>query len=351
LNSECDSALCNTQNGTCVSGTTIAYASPSGSSNSACTQSDPCTLTRALAVVDATRNNIVLAPGTYTTTTAPALAGGFTINVYGPGTIVNPPNVRSGTTLHLSNLSVQGTFDCRPTSVGAAMPTLDLFDVDVTSTQGIIGFPCVIKLRRVRVSGAQLSPVVGDGETAGVGGATVNRGSVVTIDQSVLEGPDTDPPVLLRHFSSVQIANSVLRGGPLNTGAINFDQTTLASTVSFSTFYNATLVCPNSAAILTSRNNVYLNERANPPANTVANSSCVHYYDLIKPQATAPGGANNILNQDPRFANGANGDFHLIVGSPAIDAADPTASEPIDLEGTTRPQGAARDIGAFEYKP
>jgi beta-glucanase (GH16 family) len=38
----------------------------------------------------------------------------------------------------------------------------------------------------------------------------------------------------------------------------------------------------------------------------------------------------------------------LLAGSPAIDAADATASPAIDQRGTPRPQGAGHDIGAFE---
>jgi hypothetical protein len=59
----------------------------------------------------------------------------------------------------------------------------------------------------------------------------------------------------------------------------------------------------------------------------------------------------NILNVDPKLANPSIGDFHLLVGSPAIDAADPNATLDTDYDGITRPQGTARDIGALEYKP
>jgi hypothetical protein len=83
----------------------------------------------------------------------------------------------------------------------------------------------------------------------------------------------------------------------------------------------------------------------------VTGTQCSHSYDLIKPQSATPTGANNILNQDPRFVDGANGDFHLVAGSPAIDAADPAATNAVDYDGTARPQGTGRDIGAFEYKP
>lgn len=44
-------------------------------------------------------------------------------------------------------------------------------------------------------------------------------------------------------------------------------------------------------------------------------------------------------------------DFHLMVGSPAIDAADQAALLKIDYFGIARPQGSGYDMGAAEFKP
>jgi hypothetical protein len=41
----------------------------------------------------------------------------------------------------------------------------------------------------------------------------------------------------------------------------------------------------------------------------------------------------------------------LLDGSPAIDAADDAACPATDQRGVPRPQGAACDIGAYEYVP
>jgi len=54
-------------------------------------------------------------------------------------------------------------------------------------------------------------------------------------------------------------------------------------------------------------------------------------------------------HNDPRFVNAAAGDFHLQAGSPAIDAGLTESAVPTDFEGVPRPQGAAYDIGAYEY--
>ena len=52
------------------------------------------------------------------------------------------------------------------------------------------------------------------------------------------------------------------------------------------------------------------------------------------------------IDQDPLFVSSA--DYHLRATSPGIDAGL-TVAVPIDYAGTTRPQGAAYDIGAYEF--
>jgi hypothetical protein len=55
---------------------------------------------------------------------------------------------------------------------------------------------------------------------------------------------------------------------------------------------------------------------------------------------------------DPLFANATTGDYHLLAGSPAIDAGvdDPDLGA-VDIDGNPRQNGAAVDIGAFEFVP
>jgi len=54
---------------------------------------------------------------------------------------------------------------------------------------------------------------------------------------------------------------------------------------------------------------------------------------------------------DPDFLAALTGDFHLLVGSPAMDAgtSEPGRFSQADFEGRSRLQDAAPDIGAYEY--
>jgi hypothetical protein len=49
------------------------------------------------------------------------------------------------------------------------------------------------------------------------------------------------------------------------------------------------------------------------------------------------------------FADAAAGNLALRTGAPAIDTGEPTGAPDVDIAGTSRPQGAAIDIGAYEY--
>jgi hypothetical protein len=55
----------------------------------------------------------------------------------------------------------------------------------------------------------------------------------------------------------------------------------------------------------------------------------------------APGPGN--IDEDPLFWDAEGGDFHLMPGSPCIDAGDPTS--PLD------PDGSIADMGAFPFDP
>ena len=48
------------------------------------------------------------------------------------------------------------------------------------------------------------------------------------------------------------------------------------------------------------------------------------------------------------FVNPAGADYHLVAGSPAVDAGQTLPDVTVDIEGNPRPAGAASDIGAYE---
>ena len=59
--------------------------------------------------------------------------------------------------------------------------------------------------------------------------------------------------------------------------------------------------------------------------------------------------SNNLDNTDPKFVNASTFNFTLQAGSPAIDAGVTLSYVTNDFLGTSRPQGVAYDIGAFEF--
>ena len=66
--------------------------------------------------------------------------------------------------------------------------------------------------------------------------------------------------------------------------------------------------------------------------------------------------AGDMVGTDPQIGpladNGGPTQTHrLNLGSPAIDAGDVVGCPAMDQRGVTRPQGAACDIGAYEFVP
>jgi hypothetical protein len=61
--------------------------------------------------------------------------------------------------------------------------------------------------------------------------------------------------------------------------------------------------------------------------------------------------AHSLFTMDARLVDEASLDCHLLPDSPAVDTGTTLDSFSIDKDGIPRPQGAAWDIGAYEYNP
>ena len=76
-------------------------------------------------------------------------------------------------------------------------------------------------------------------------------------------------------------------------------------------------------------------------------------YNIVWGNSVNYGGASlaglHDITKDPRFANWAEGDFHLLFDSPAIDAGTTASCASTDKDGYDRPQGDGPDVGAYEY--
>ena len=89
--------------------------------------------------------------------------------------------------------------------------------------------------------------------------------------------------------------------------------------------------------------------------NSATTSNVTVEYNLTAGATAAEGNgsgvtlSNNVDNTDPKFVNASAFDFQLAAGSPAIDAGITLPYVTNDFLGTTRPQCAAYDIGAFEF--
>ena len=81
---------------------------------------------------------------------------------------------------------------------------------------------------------------------------------------------------------------------------------------------------------------------------TVRNNLASALYVQSGPDMTAD---HNSVVDNPKsvFVDPARGDFRLRKGSPAIDAGSSELAPETDIVGTTRPQGDAVDLGAYEY--
>jgi len=85
--------------------------------------------------------------------------------------------------------------------------------------------------------------------------------------------------------------------------------------------------------------------------DSLPNFQYAFQYNLVPqtPRTNSSGTVSNNIVGAPTFVNASTQDFHLQSGSLGIDQGTTLSSITVDYDGTTRPQGTAYDMGAFEY--
>ncbi len=181
------------------------------------------------------------------------------------------------------------------------------------------------------------------GDIGGYSGGGLSLTNAVFINNSALAGADGDPS---------------FGGGMWYRGGTDSDSTLTNATFSgnSATTGGAIVVALYSAnpnPSLTIQNSILWGNGDNAISADVAAeeaSFTVSYSDV---QGGWEGTGTDNINLDPLFVDVPDGDLHLQVGSPAIDAGDQTllpAGIITDLDGNPRVAGGDVDMGAYEFQ-
>lgn len=342
---ECSSMVCERSSGRCADPTTLIYAAPSGSTQAGCgSQQMPCSIDIAFSRVDQNRNVIKLASGDYTMQNVTLTSRNAT--VLGSGAVLHQVagsasellHVTDGAHLFLEDLSIAAQYGIACDTTTSFVPAVDLNNVTMTSDSGVFALPCNLTAIRTTFVGRTLNASV-----AITANPTAGNQSLITLERTSFRGATFN----IAGGTKVLASNCVFDS--LNdTGAYFLTQGTTTGEVTHSTFVNSRATCSGQSSVSFS-NNVFF---ATGSSDAVGPGNCSYHYGLMSPQSAVPLNSDHLLmNVDPLLISLPSRDFHLRIGSPAIDAANPASFASIDFEGTTRPQGPRADIGAFEYKP
>lgn len=349
---DCDSEACDGVTGLCFAEASIAYASPTGSSTAPCTKVEPCSVQRAFAITDITRDTVKMAPGAYT---GSITVTNKTVNVHGDGATISSTSGATLTVNDRGRVRVTGLIIVAGGTTNNAVDCVSLNNVDVPmlaldrvqaeslrNVLNLVKCAAIVSRSKLRTSGSNSALFATEGSTADVDRTTLLGGGFV---------------VGSTYASLVRLTNSVI-GNP-TSGEDAFFPVEGAITVSFSTVINARGGCGSGAAVCSGSspngvcydNSIVANLVAGAPADSVYGTACVANHTLVFPQTAVIAGTSNKLGVNPLLEAAGSGDFHLLPGSPAIDAANPAATVTQDHDGLLRPQGTASDMGAFEFTP
>jgi hypothetical protein len=337
---ECGSGVCG-DDGTCTSGSAIVYLDPSGSDTGQCTSASPCkTLGFGLSIVSSSRQIISMRQGTYTEAPAQVDSGSTTaslIDIHGHGSRVNVSygdnyNYQFGVGVSIRDLIIASSAGGSILNLSSQSATYRLTNVEVggpaNNVHGASGSVGTVISLRGQLVGRNLR--VHDGVNG------ISDEGAVMIDGAVIYNTNHAMTIGILQQANIQATNVMMYDAQSTAVTVG----SAIGTIAFSTIYNSVATSGTEASAADCNN------------SGVSISSSIIWAPGTHPIETNCSIANSLSGPpgpDPQFVNPAAKDFHLSLGSPAVDMA--SSGPAIDFEGDARPQGAKFDYGADEYKP
>lgn len=342
VNSDCASGICTTD-GSCAATTDIAYVAPSGGVTE-CSMAAPCTLAIG---VTSTRKYVLLATGSYTSTTILLLAG--TKHLIGAsggrpiitrstsGAVVQIP---ANSDVQLDSIQISGATNdgsvkngygiaCGPNVGGLSGPvTLSLTDVLLTNnaSDGMSALQSTLKIVR-----SEFSNNGGNGISNSIGPLSCDQCRIVANHGAYGLTTQGANFTITNSFIVRNAGLGALLGSVVTEGAFDFN--TVADNVGGMQLVNA-----QTSQFHSHDNLLIRNGASNADLSGCTPTPCITSGSIIADSATTI----HFVSPDAQPY-----DYHLATGSVAIDAAMSAVSNH-DFDGDVRPKGAARDVGADE---
>jgi hypothetical protein len=346
LDDECPSKVCNLDAGTCVAVDSVVYASPTGSGR--CLLSQPCQIEEAVDTAVQSASILRLLPGLYQRSLDVHVAIGPPLEVVATGATISPSTtpaivVRDGARVAVRGLSTTAQFHI---ACGAANSTPSTLSVRDMSFETLGNGAPAIDVTRCALSIASTEISLNAAELA----ISVGTDGTLIADRLHMRADNTGHILASGTNVTVRITNSVFDDVllDLNTGdtidpgsSFGFAFDTFATRFSALDFG----ISAKPHRTVAFENSIIARDGA---LDAVVGSQCSFRGVVLSHQAAVPAGA---VVQDPKFADAAARNFHLLPGSPAVNAAvEPSAGlgSTHDFDGRLRPQGAKPDIGAYE---
>ncbi len=346
LDAECASEVCDIDTGRCVAENEIIYAGPGGADTAGCTHQQPCSVERAIVVASADPSGslVRLLPGTYST---PIVFTSGVVEVIGTGATLRMSSfaveARDAAVVEIRGFEVHGYV--ASTGTTSLFPSLTVRDSTIRD-----GYTAVVAHGILRMFRSSI-------ESAANTVAVLDDGSFEA-DQVRFEAPATGGSISTSgRRMRVRITNSIFERTQLSMNSADDAPDRSEYHVSFSTFIfddpAQIQTCPDPGShprTALFENNIFFAPSAQVQS-VVSGFHCTFAGNITHPQESDLGGTN--IDQDPRFVDLQGKDYRPQPGSPAVDAAGPTSGPGLDHDfaGAPRPQGAGKDIGAFELVP